>query len=114
MSTSAAIFFARPAGVLMLIVRRHTPGLRQPRNVPAVDLTPSTGRATRRVSLQIGAFIECLADPIDPSPAQHDVECFGYRDRRYRGALLVDAQPHFTLTCVVLAHPGFERRLGAE
>src|SRR4029450_1232120 len=99
---------------LPLSVRRHAPGLRQPRDVLTVDLTPDALRPARRVSLQIGAFIECLADAIDPSPAQHDVERFRNRDRRHGGALLVDAQPHLTLTCVVLWDPRLERRLSAK
>jgi hypothetical protein len=120
MSTSAAIFLARPAAIglrrvdLLLAVRGHAPRLRQPRDVRAVDLTPDALRAARRVSLQVRAFIEPLADAVDPSPAQHDVERFRSRHRRYAGALLVDAHPHFVPTCVVPAHPGFECRFRAK
>src|SRR5262245_5939949 len=76
------------------------------------DLSDAPGKVFHRVPTY--RPVRQFSSHIDPSPAQHHVERFRNRDRPHGRARLADAQPHFTLTCVVLAHPGFERRLCAK
>ena len=67
---------------LPLAVRRHAPRRGQSRHMIAIDLAPETFRPPRRESLQKRFFIERLAEAVDPSPAQGDVDGFRIGHRR--------------------------------
>ena len=99
---------------LPLAVRRHAAGRGQPRHMVAIDLAPDASRPPRRIALQKRLFVERLADAVDPSPAQGDVERLRIGHRRQARTFLVNLQPDLGLARVVRFHPRRERRLRAE
>ena len=90
------------------------PAVGQPPHVLAIDLAPDAPGPPRRIALQKRLVVQCLADPVDPAPAEGHVQRLGVGDRRLAGALLVDPQPDFSLARMVRAHPCVERRFALE
>src|SRR5690606_3117723 len=80
----------------------------------AVDLAPEALRPPWRVALEVRLAVERLANAVDPSPAERDVERLLPRDARDPRGLLEDADPDLLRAVVVPAQPALERLLVPE
>src|SRR5690606_11918889 len=94
--------------------RRHPARGDQPCHVLAVDLAPEALRPPWRVALEVRLAVERLANAVDPSPAERDVERLLPRDARDPRGLLEDADPDLLRAVVVPAQPALERLLVPE
>src|SRR6185312_950624 len=94
--------------------RLHPAALDQPRGGVAVDPRPAAARAARREALEEPVAVERLALPVDPAPAERDLEHVRVADARDSGALLRELHPHAGLVAVVPGEPPLPRRPRAE
>ena len=57
------------------------------------------------LALQEAAFVETLAQPVDPAPAQCHFDCLFGRDRGQAGSELVNIDPYLVPAIVVQGEP---------
>src|SRR5580765_8401202 len=86
-------------------VRSHAAGRSQAGDMVTVDLAPYAPRRARCVPLQERAFVEALANAVNPSPAERHIQRLRGRHGGESGTFLVDLQPELRLPRVVSGQP---------
>src|SRR6185312_1785955 len=104
----AAVGFGRVD--LRLAERRHATFADQPLGMTDIALRPDAFGAARAEALQEGVIVEGLLLPVDPAPAERDVERFRIADRRHARLLLEKLEPDLAGLVVLAGEPARKAR----
>ena len=77
----------------------------QPADIVDIDLAPDALLPAPGVALEKTLFVKALADTVDPTPAEHDIDRLLGRDRLEPRTHLMDLDPDFVFVLMMRGEP---------